>query len=272
MKYSYFPGCSLHSTAREYDESTRAICTALDIELVELPDWNCCGATSAHSTNHDLGIAIPARNMKIAEGEGMDLVIPCAACFNRTKAVEAVIHEEGEDRKNVEKLLDFQFSANVEVLHLLDLIVNKVGLDEVISKVVRPLTELKVVPYYGCLLVRPHKVTNLDDLENPVLLDQLLESIGVTSLDWSYKTECCGGSLSLSKKDMVQGMVGRLIDAAKEAGANGIVTACPLCQANLEMRQDKHFPIFYFTELMGIAFGIKEAGAWLSKHLVSVTV
>lgn len=272
MKYSYFPGCSLHSTAREYDESTRAVCEALGIELVELPDWNCCGATSAHSLNDKLGIAIPARNMKIAEGVGLDLVVPCAACFNRTKHVDYLIRENGPRRKEMEELLGFTFSSNIKALHLLDLIIDEVGLDEVRQKVVRPLSELNVVPYYGCLLVRPPKVTEFDDLENPTSLDKVLGAVGARSLEWSFKTECCGASLSLTKKEIVQGLVSRLIDAAKEAGADGIVTACPLCQANLEMRQQEGFPVFYFTELLGIAFGLKEARTWLDRHLVSVTI
>lgn len=266
MKYAYYPGCSLHSTAREYDESTRAVCKHLGIELVEIPDWNCCGATSAHSLNDMLAVAVPARNLKIAEEMGMDFVTPCAACFNRQKDAQYIMKENKDARKRIEEALDYRFNFNIKVLHLLDIM----DIGEIKKKVVRPLRELRLVPYYGCLLVRPPKVTEFDNLENPVKLDRLLEAIGAASLEWSYKTECCGASLSLTRRDIVYDLVSRIVNSAKDAGSDAVVTACPLCQSNLEMRQKENFPIFYFTELLGIAFGLKESGEWLKRHLVDV--
>lgn len=263
MRYSYYPGCSLHSSAREYDESTRAVCKALGIELVELPDWNCCGATSAHSLNDLLAVAIPARNLKIAEGLGLDLVTPCAACFNRLKDAEHIV---GENPKIIEEVINYSFRHNIKVLHLLDIM----DLSEIKKRLVKPLNGLKLVAYYGCLLVRPPKVTEFDNLENPVKLDKLLETIGATTLDWSYKTECCGASLSLTRRDIVYNLVSKIVNSAKDSGASAIVTACPLCQANLEMRQKENFPIFYFTELLGIVFGLEESEEWLKRHLVNV--
>lgn len=272
MKYSYYPGCSLHSSGREYDESTRAVCSALGVELAELPDWNCCGATSAHSVNSRVALAVPARNLKIAEEIGMDLVIPCAACFNRTKNIDHVMKQDDAQRIEIEELLDFKYSSQIEIFHLLDVVVNKIGLQAVKQRLVNPLKEYKLVSYYGCLLVRPPEVTEFDDLENPTMLEGLLTALGAEALDWSYKTECCGASLSLTRPEIVYELVSRLIDGAKEAGASGIVTACPLCQANLEMRQKERFPIFYFTELMGIAFGLEEARKWLDRHLIRVKI
>lgn len=269
MKFSYFPGCTLHSTALEYDQSTRAVCQALDIELVELPDWSCCGATSAHSINYLLSIALPTRNLAIAEKQGLDMILPCAACFNRHKIANRVLSENLEKREEIEKIVEFKYSGKLKVRHLLDVILNIVGLEKVKAKVVKPLSELKIVCYYGCLLVRPADITQFDNPEHPEVLDKLTRAIGAQVLNWSYKTECCGAFLSLTRDDIVSSLVGSLVNMAEEAGAQGIVTACPLCQANLEMRQNKGFPIFFFTELLGLAFGIVGSKDWLDKHLIS---
>jgi len=268
MKLSYYPGCSLHATAKEYGLSTRAVCEALGVELVEIPDWSCCGASSAHSFNRTLSIALPARNIAAAQGAKLDMVLPCAACYGNTRKADATLRENEPLRRRMEELLSFQYSGELQVLHLLDVICNRIGLDSVRKKVVKELNGLRVAPYYGCLLVRPPKVCAFDDAENPTTLDNLMRAIGAEPVKWSYKTECCGASLALIQPEIVEQLVGEIIEMALEAGAACIATACPLCSTNLETRQRAGLPIFFFTELMGLAFGLEGCEKWLKYHLV----
>lgn len=271
LKLAYYPGCSLHGTAKEYDSSTRAVCKALGIELEEVPDWNCCGATSAHSLDRELSFLLPARNLKAIQKQNLDVIIPCAACFSRTKICMDELQSDETLRLRVEEELNFKFHPRTKIYHLLELIVEDIGLEAVKQRIKRSLPGLEVACYYGCLLVRPHRVMQFDDKENPQLLDELMRAIGVKSIDWPYKVECCGASLSLSKARLVTKMVSKMIGWAKEAGIGAIVTACPLCQANMEMRQTRgqNLPIFYFTELLGLAFGLKEIESTLKKHLIN---
>jgi len=274
MKLSYYPGCSLHGTASEYDTSTRAIAKELGIELEEVPDWNCCGATSAHSLNSKLSLLLPARNLKAIQNQNLDVIIPCAACFSRTKVCAHTLDNDKSMRQEIENELNFKFKRKTRIYHLVELIVQKIGIEEVKKHIKQYFESLKVVCYYGCLLVRPHDITQLDDKENPQLLDELMKTVGIESIDWPYKTECCGASLSLSRGELVKKLVSNMVNWAKEAGAQAIITACPLCQANMEMRQahGQNFPVFYFTEILGLAFGLKEVEANPGKHLIDVTV
>lgn len=271
MKLSYFPGCSLGSTAKEYDLSARAACQALGLELVELKDWVCCGATSAHSTNHMLSVALPSRNIALAQEVEMDLVIPCSACYSRVKKADYTLRNNDAMRKEIESVIEFKFNGKVNVYSLVEALVKNIGVDTIGKSVKKPLTGLKVVCFYGCLLVRPPEVTRFDNSENPVSLDKIVKALGAEPLPWSYKTDCCGANLGLTSSSVVQGMVGRLIEAAQEAGAMAIVTACPLCQSNLEMRRKQRntdLPTFYFTELIGMALDLPEWKKWLSLHLI----
>jgi heterodisulfide reductase subunit B len=253
VQVSYYPGCSLHGTAAEYDESIRAVCQALDISLTELPDWNCCGASSAHFLDDDLAVRLAARNMLIAEREGRDLLIPCAACFDEPYAGRTSIYHVNEffDRPDLLK------SAK--------------------QKVKKRLVGLAGVPYYGCLSQRPPKVTDAPAPENPRNMDELMRVIGMEVRPWTYKTDCCGGSLAVAQTSLVRKLSGDLFDAAQEAGAECIVTDCPMCQANLDMRQTEieaerqkryNLPVFYITELMALAFGNGQATRWWKKHFV----
>lgn len=271
MKVSYYPGCSLHSTGLEYDESTQEVCRILDIELDELSDWNCCGAGSAHCTDEALSIELPVRNLVKAEEAGLDLVIPCAACFNRFKVAEKHI------REGKEPTIDTPYQGKVPIKHLLDFLSEEENLKLIKEKIEKPLNGLKVACYYGCLITRPPKVTDAKHHENPQVMDELLSLLGAEISPWSYKTDCCGGSLMLSRPDIVAELSGKLIQMAEEAGANCIATACPLCQANLDTKQgviskdlerEIHFPTFYFTELLGLALGYEKAGKWFRRHVV----
>ena len=268
--YTYFPGCSLHSTGLEYGLSTRSVFQHLGMELVELPDWNCCGASSAHALDSILAVALPARNLALAQTMGHDLVAPCAACFNRMKGADHALRTNSAIRAEVEALVGFNFSGNLAIRPLLAVLYEDYGANQLTQQVQRPLQGLKVVPYYGCLLVRPPEITQFDDPDDPQVMANLLRAIGVEVMSWSHATDCCGGSLSLSRSDVVENLVGRLADRAREAGAQALVTACPLCQVNLEMRQtgDDKVPALYFTELLGLAFGLPETSKWWSKHLI----
>jgi heterodisulfide reductase subunit B len=268
--YSYYPGCSLHSTGLEYGLSTQAVFRHLGVELVELEDWNCCGASSAHALDHTLAVALPARTLALAQPGGRDLVTPCAACFNRLKRTDYILRTDPDLRAEVEQMVGFQFSGEVTVRPVLAAIYEDFTANDLIELVKRPLKGLKVVPYYGCLLVRPPQVAQFDDPDNPQVMASLLRTIEAQVMDWSYATDCCGAGLSLGRPDVVQNLVGRLVERAREAGAQALATACPLCQVNLEMRQpakDK-MPAFYFTELLGLAFGLPEAKRWWRKHLI----
>jgi len=271
VKVSYYPGCSLHSTGLEYDESTQEVCKILGIELEELSDWNCCGAGSAHCTDEVLSIELPVRNLVKAEEAGLDLVIPCAACFNRFKVAEKHI------REGKEPVIDTSYLGNVPVKHLLDFLSEEEKLKLIKEKIEKPLNGLKVACYYGCLITRPPEITDAKHHENPQVMDDLLSLLGAEACSWSYKTDCCGGSLMLSRPDIVAQLSGKLILMAEEAGANCIATACPLCQANLDTKQgmisknlerEVHFPTFYFTELLGLALGYEKADKWFRRHVV----
>jgi len=276
MDFSYYPGCSLHSTACEYNDSVQETFKLLGAGLYELDDWNCCGASSAHSLNHALSLALPARNLAIAQKAGRDVVMPCAACFNRHKTADYAMRTDPEKRLYLEKAVDFTFSGSVQVRPLLDVIGNQIGLHQVKSLVKQPLHGLRVVGYYGCLLVRPPKITQFENPDNPTLMNRLLDTLGAEARPWSYATDCCGGGLTLTKSSLAAKLVNRLVDKAREAGAQALVTSCPLCQVNLEMRQSggktsgqEKMPVFYFTELMGLAFGLDQARSWWSKHLIN---
>ena len=272
MEFSYYPGCSLESTACEYNDSVQQVFAALGVKLYELEDWNCCGASSAHSLNRSLALALPARNLAIAQRLGRDMVLPCAACFNRHKTADFTLRTNPEQRAFLESTVGFRYTGAVAVRPLLDVVCNEIGLERVQKQVIRPLAGLKLVGYYGCLLVRPPDVTQFDDPEHPVLMDRLLDTLGAEARRWSYATDCCGGGLSLTKSSVAARLVSRLVERAREAGAEAIVTSCPLCQVNLEMRQPAagpKMPVFYFTELMGLAFGLERAASWWEKHLIN---
>jgi len=268
VKVSYYPGCSLHGTAKEYDQSVRSVSHALGIELEEVEDWSCCGATSAHSTNFKLSIALPARNLIAAEKQAQDVIIPCAACFNRFKTAEHHLRQEPELKAEIEEIVGGRYQGSAAIRNPIDIIVRDIGLEALAAKVVKRLAGLKPVSYYGCLLLRPPDVCRFDDAENPVLLDRILAVLGAEVRPWSFKTDCCGGSLTSSKSEIVVGMVDKLMEMAREAGANCLVTACPVCMANLDMRSsgDAGLPVFYFTELAALAMGQEGPEGWFRLH------
>ncbi len=267
----YYPGCSLHTSAREYDYSSRAVLKALGVVTREIPDWNCCGASSGHSSDHTLSYALPLRNLIQAEEVGSDLLVPCAACYSTLRVTEEYLAGGSKDARilqgKVEKVMGKPYQQKVKTVHPLDLLTRPEMLRKIKAGLKRRLTGLKVAPYYGCLLVRPDAAA-FDNQEQPQKMDVLLREMGAQVVRWSYKTECCGGSLGVTQGDAASPLVDRLVAEAKKAGAMAIATACPLCQANLEGRQSKMMPVFYFTELVGLALGIPDSSEWLKAHLV----
>ncbi len=273
MPYWYYPGCSLHSTGAEYDQSARAVAQALGVGLVELEDWNCCGASSVHTLcSRDAAMALPARNVMLAQREPWDMAVPCADCFYHSAAADDRLRGDQAFRALLEAAVGASYSGRGRPRALLDVLTTDVPAAQVAARVTRPLAGLKPAGYYGCLLVRPPDVARRwDDPEHPVRMDRLLAAIGAAPVTWSYAVECCGASLAIGRGDVVARLVGRIVDGAEEAGANCLVTACPMCQANLESRQGarpKAMPVFYFTELLGLAFGLPGTDAWFGKHLV----
>jgi len=250
--------------------STHEVFEALGMNLIEIEDWNCCGAAATHSINHLLSLCLPARNISKAQSaQGGPLVVPCAGCFNMLKRTEYVLKYDEAKRKEIEEIVGFQYQPSFEILALMDVILNRIGLEKIREKVKRPLKGLRPACYYGCALVRHPRVTQFDDPENPQYMDRLMETLGAQPVEWSYKIDCCGADLALTYGNVVKKLVGRIVSMAKEAGAQCIVTSCGLCQANLEMRQDLGLPIFYFTELMGVAFGVEKQEIWWKKHMIS---
>lgn len=271
---AYYPGCSLHATASEFNESAKAVCAALDIRLVEPRGWVCCGSSAAHRLDPEAAIDLPMENLALIEKSGFkEVTMPCAACFNRHKAAEHEIRENGQERARVNRNLDYEYHDSVTINTLSQTILQNVGREGIEARIKAPLAQLKVVPYYGCLLTRPPEVTGAPHPENPTDLDDLLGSLGAEVIDWSYKTSCCGAAHFLTRPDIVIELSGNLVRMARDYGADAIAVACPLCHANLDARQmqmniEEPLPVLYFTQLMAIALGLPEKSAMLHKNLV----
>lgn len=270
---AYYPGCSLHSTAREFNVSTRAICEAIGLNLVEPRGWLCCGSSAAHRADPETGLRLPMENLALVEQSGFsEVTMPCAACFNRHKSALYDIRRDPERKQAINQNIGYDYQDTVQVSNLMEAILQHVGKEKVARKVQKPLKGLRLVCYYGCLLTRPPKVTGSKHPENPTEMDQLMSASGAEVLDWSYKTSCCGASHSLSRPDIARKLSSRLITQARLAGADAIVVACPLCHTNLDARQfqmklDEPTPVLFFTQLMAVAFGLEEQAA-LHKNLV----
>jgi heterodisulfide reductase subunit B len=271
---AYYPGCSLHSTAREFDVSARAVCKALDINLIEPSGWICCGSSAAHRSDPDAALHLPLENLAIVEQSGFnEVTMPCAACFSRHKAAQYEIRHHSQRRAAAEKAIGYAYQDTVHVSTLIEAILQHVGPEKVAARVQQPLKGLRAVCYYGCLLTRPPEVTEVEHPENPTDMDRLMSALGAEVVDWSYKTSCCGAAHSLTRPDIVLKLSGDLITHAREAGADVIAVACPLCHTNLDARQfqmglDSPMPVLFFTQLMAVAFGLPEKAAALHKNLV----
>lgn len=283
MNYLYFPGCSLQSTGRAYEESMLAVFATLGIRLEELEDWNCCGATAYMSISELKSFALSARNLALAQRQGKDsattdLVVPCAACYLGLNKAQHYLKEHPDVRLRIDAALQaagLEYSDNVRVRHPLDVLLNDIGLEALKERVTRSLSGLRVACYYGCQLVRPY--AEFDDQHAPTVMDRLMEALGAETIDWPLKTRCCGGSLSGTVQDVGLRLSYILVKEAKKRGCNAIATACPLCQFNLECYQRQmsrqfgeriEVPVTYFTQLMGVAFGQPERKLGLHRVFV----
>jgi heterodisulfide reductase subunit B len=274
-KYAYYPGCSLHSTGSEYDISFRAVCDKIGIEIEEIKSWICCGTSPAHSSSKLLSLALPFENLCLANEMGMtDVVAPCASCFARLRTAAFEASEDPELAGQISEALDRPLPKTMNILSPLEIFNDQ---EDLKAAVIKNLSGLKVACYYGCLLTRPSKIMQFDECEYPMAMDELLRSMGITTLDWSYKTECCGGALAMTRTDVVLKLTHDILEEAKAVGANAIAVACPLCHVNLDTRQEEveqeygvkyGLPIFYFTQLMGLAMGIPSDKLGLQKHFV----
>ena len=266
LHYSYYPGCSLHASGREYDISTRALFKVLRLGLQEVPDWFCCGATPAHNVDELLSLSLCAKNLELAgEVEG-DLAVACAACFSRLKTAQHHLKGDEVKRRQVEVAIDGKVQLDKPVKHILEILAREFGLARLEGAVTNPLAGLKVACYYGCLLTRPPEVPELDDCEDPSIMEDILQALGAEPVKWSHRMECCGANFTLSRPGVVLKLSDAILDSARLAGADCIMVACPLCHGNLDIRQPGidgtnkgpmyETPIFYVTQLAALAVGV----------------
>lgn len=264
MRLSFYPGCSLEGMANDYARSISDAFSDLGIELMEIDDWSCCGSTAAHSLDEAMSVALPARNLAAADKMGLDMVTPCAMCFNRLRFSQQALQKELYD-------VPWQVSGELRVHDMTRFMAGDDVLRLTSERVVRPLKALKVICYYGCQMVRPPKITGYTDFENPQTLDHIMQALGAQVRDWSYKSTCCGASIGIGRRDIRDSLTNRILDKARRTGAEAIVVSCPLCQANLDTVQDgssrRRLPVFYFTELMRLAFREHAGDDWFSTHI-----
>lgn len=279
IKLGFYPGCSLKGTSREYNESVKAIAPTFGIELKDIEDWNCCGATAAHSMNKELSLALPARVLALAEKQGFEeVVVPCASCFNRLAVTQFELAKDSQLKDKIADSIGLPYEGKVKILNVVQF-VDKYIKSQLAEKVTKPF-EHQVACYYGCLLVRPHKILNFDRVEDPQSMDELMKMIGATPIDWGFKTECCGAGLSVSRTDLVAKLSGNIVKDANDRGAQAIIVACPMCHSNLDMRrpeinkylnEDITIPVIYLTQAIGLATGIEPEKLGLERHFVKAT-
>ncbi len=272
MRAAYYPGCSLQGTARDYDDSVRWVCETLGIALDEIPDWNCCGATAAHSIQPLAALGLAARNLNLAAGmPHQDLLVPCPMCFNRLMTARFEIEASGENRSHSEPE-----SPIPRIWDLSNFFASEPVLGRVTKRVQHPLNRLKVVCYHGCMASRPPEVTRAADFENPRSMDRIVNRLGAEAIDWPFKTDCCGATQALSRRDMVLTLIKPLFEMAAQVGAQAFVVSCQMCQANLDMFQRQlgremgrtlSMPVYYFTELIGMAIGDERICEGLARHI-----
>jgi heterodisulfide reductase subunit B len=280
MTLGLYPGCSLKGSSREYTESVLAVANACGIELVEIEDWNCCGATAAHNLNKELSLALPARILSLAEKQGMkEIVVPCAACYSRLTVTKHEIKDHPELNETIAKANGLEYKGSVEILNIIQML-DKYVTPNLEGRIVKPFDH-KVACYYGCLLVRPHEILKFDREEDPQSMDELMLKAGATPIDWAFKTECCGAGLSVSRTSSVGRLSGEIMKDAVDRGAEAVIVACPMCHSNLDMRRGAinsylgekiDIPVLYATQALGLALGIDRKALGLQRHFVAVNI
>ncbi len=278
MKYAYYPGCSLEKTQRGYDESVREIFKTLGQELLEIDDWNCCGATIYMSAQETVSLAVSSRNLALAEKMGLEILAPCSSCFTILSKTNRILNQIPEMHRDVNEALTeggLSYTGKTKVRHPVDILMNDIGIETILQNSKKSLNGLKVAPYYGCQIVRPEK--GFDDRENPILLDKMFNKCGADVVYYPMKVRCCGGMLMTTFEDTALKLNMELLQCAQENGADVIVTTCPLCHFNLEAYQEKinekyqtkyRIPILYFTQLLGIVLGLPEKKLGLDSSFI----
>jgi len=280
MTLGFYPGCSLKGSSREYAESVLAVARAFDLDIKELSDWNCCGATAAHNLSRDLSLALPARILSLAEQQGFEeVVVPCAACYSRLTVTQYNLDRDEELKNRISGINSLEYKGSVRILNIVQML-EKYITPTLETRVKTPFDH-KVACYYGCYLVRPHEILKFDREEDPQSIDELMLKIGATPIDWAFKTECCGAGLSVSRTSSVGRLSGKIIGDAHDRGAEAVVVACPMCHSNLDMRRDAinsflgekvEIPVLYITQAIGLAVGIDRKELALQRHFVKVNV
>jgi len=278
MKYTYYPGCSLESSARGYDESVRFVFSALGHDLIELEDWNCCGATYYMSIKETISLVFSARNLALAEKSGRDIIAPCSSCYTILYKTNQVLKSNPIMLAKVNQALKkdgLEYHLSINVRHPLEVLINDIGVESIREEVLNDFDGLRIAPYYGCQIVRPDR--GLDDKENPMMMDTLFEALGACNIYFPMKVRCCGGMLMTTCPDVALKLNKEILECAAENGAECVVTTCPLCQMNLEAYQDRinkrygtdlHIPILFFTQALGWAFGGSPSEVGLKRNLI----
>lgn len=280
MVLGFYPGCSLKGSSREYTESVFAVAKAFDIEIREISDWNCCGATAAHNVSKELSLALPTRILALAEAQGMhEVLVPCAACYSRLSTTQHELKNNPELKSKVVEAIGMEYKGTVEILNIIQML-DKYITPHLEERVVKPFDH-KLACYYGCLLVRPHGVLQFDRQEDPQTMDTLMSKIGATPIDWAFKTECCGAGLTMSRTSTVARLSGEIVRDAADRGAEAIIVACPMCHSNLDMRRKEinsylsanvGIPVLYTTQAIGLAIGLDRESLGLQRHFVKVDI
>jgi heterodisulfide reductase subunit B len=277
-RIALYPGCSLEGSSEHFRTSLERVLEDLDLSCPELPGWNCCGASSAHAVDPELGLDLPLRNLALAEQQGYaEILAPCAACFHHLASAEVVFRRDADGLADRRRRTGLDFQGRVRVRNVLDLLVNVVGVARIRARVRTPLSGLRVACYYGCLNTRVRGLDPYDDRECPASMDHIVEAIGATAVDWGSRTECCGGSLFLTAQEVSARLVAGIVTDAVRRDADCIAVSCPMCQNNLDVNQPEYcsrfgiprlIPVLFVTQLMGLAFGATDAHVGLSHHVV----
>jgi heterodisulfide reductase subunit B len=277
MNIGYYPGCALHGSSNDYEQSLRACLGVLDVQLDEIKDWICCGATAAHSLNHKLSLALPARNLAVAERDGFkQLFAPCPLCSMQLLKVKKAVGDE-RVRKELSEIVEADVRGESEVLNLIQMF-EKIGVDRLKSAVKTPLQSITAACYYGCLLTRPPDVVHFDDFEQPSSMEAIVAALGAKTVEWNYKTECCGAGMTMSNEEIVLELAHKILSNAAEHGANCLVVACPMCHVNLDMKQaavERRFGkklgmvVYYLSDLVGLALGLSAEQLGINRHFVT---
>jgi len=281
MDFGYYPGCALHGSSNDYEQSVRACLAQLDVTLKEIDDWICCGATAAHSLNHTLAIALPARNLALAQRQGYsEMVAPCPMCSMQLLRAEHALASDSQLRAEIATTVEADLSSGPQVLNMIQ-VFERIGLESLKKAVKKPLEHLRPACYYGCLLVRPPTVVDFDDAEQPESMEAVVASLGAKPVTWNAKTECCGAGMTMSSPETVLELSGRIIENAVAHGANCLVVACPMCHVNLDMKQaairkaskiDHEMPVYYLTDVVGMALGLSAQQLGVDRHFVAASV